>query len=97
MNFSAPGAGGRIRTPDLLITNQLLYLLSYTSKWLARKGLTSALLILADAKRFVKPFFIFSVISFGSSGVAPGHRRDVLTFSAFADKVKRTERILRIL
>ncbi len=27
------GAGGRIRTPDLLITNQLLYRLSYTSKW----------------------------------------------------------------
>ena len=26
-----PGAGGRIRTPDLLITNQLLYRLSYTS------------------------------------------------------------------
>ena len=26
-----PGAGGRIRTPDLLITNQLLYQLSYTS------------------------------------------------------------------
>ena len=25
------GAGGRIRTPDLLITNQLLYRLSYTS------------------------------------------------------------------
>jgi hypothetical protein len=25
-------AGGRIRTPDLLITNQLLYRLSYTSK-----------------------------------------------------------------
>ena len=25
------GAGGRTRTPDLLITNQLLYLLSYTS------------------------------------------------------------------
>ena len=25
------GAGGRIRTPDLLITNQLLYQLSYTS------------------------------------------------------------------
>ena len=29
---SAPdGAGGRTRTPDLLITNQLLYRLSYTS------------------------------------------------------------------
>ena len=26
-----PGAGGRNRTPDLLITSQLLYLLSYTS------------------------------------------------------------------
>ena len=28
----AIGAGGRIRTPDLLITNQLLYQLSYTSE-----------------------------------------------------------------
>ena len=26
------GAGGRTRTPDLLITNQLLYQLSYTSE-----------------------------------------------------------------
>ena len=31
---AAVGAGGRIRTPDLLITNQLLYRLSYTSTWL---------------------------------------------------------------
>ena len=30
------GAGGRIRTPDLLITNQLLYQLSYTSISAAR-------------------------------------------------------------
>ena len=30
------GAGGRIRTPDLLITNQLLYRLSYTSVLPAR-------------------------------------------------------------
>ena len=29
----ACGAGGRTRTPDLLITNQLLYQLSYTSTW----------------------------------------------------------------
>ena len=29
--FNCVGAGGRIRTPDLLITNQLLYRLSYTS------------------------------------------------------------------
>ena len=30
-NLSEGGAGRRTRTPDLLITNQLLYLLSYTS------------------------------------------------------------------
>ena len=30
-NFKKIGAGGRTRTPDLLITNQLLYQLSYTS------------------------------------------------------------------
>ena len=30
--FRKGGAGGRIRTPDLLITNQLLYQLSYTSE-----------------------------------------------------------------
>ena len=30
--FSLNGAGGRTRTPDLLITNQLLYQLSYTSE-----------------------------------------------------------------
>ena len=29
--FNFAGAGGRTRTPDLLITNQLLYQLSYTS------------------------------------------------------------------
>ena len=30
-------AGGRTRTPDLLITNQLLYQLSYTSKKIFKK------------------------------------------------------------
>ena len=30
-SFADGGAGGRTRTPDLLITNQLLYQLSYTS------------------------------------------------------------------
>ena len=34
------GAGGRIRTPDLLITNQLLYQLSYTSSSNSRIYLT---------------------------------------------------------
>ena len=31
LRYGSTGAGGRIRTPDLLITNQLLYQLSYTS------------------------------------------------------------------
>ena len=31
IQFAQGGAGGRTRTPDLLITNQLLYQLSYTS------------------------------------------------------------------
>ena len=34
------GAGGRIRTPDLLITNQLLYQLSYTSSSNSRINIT---------------------------------------------------------
>ena len=35
--FRQRGAGGRTRTPDLLITNQLLYQLSYTSKLFAER------------------------------------------------------------
>ena len=52
-NSSVGGAGRRTRTPDLLITNQLLYQLSYTS-------ISATEWILADAAPFVKPeFFIF--------------------------------------
>ena len=43
------GAGGRTRTPDLLITNQLLYQLSYTS--------LTDLIIIPQTFSFVKPFF----------------------------------------
>ena len=47
------GAGRRTRTPDLLITNQLLYRLSYT-------GISNSnTLIIASAFRFVKTFFAF--------------------------------------
>ena len=46
------GAGGRIRTPDLLITNQLLYQLSYTSG-------PATVIILADNHRFVNLIFSF--------------------------------------
>ena len=44
------GAGERTRTPDLLITNQLLYQLSYTS-------ISQCLNNIAHLKRIVKPFF----------------------------------------
>ena len=49
MNF---GAGGRIRTPDLLITNQLLYRLSYTSKYISNSRV-----YLIRPKRFCQQFF----------------------------------------
>ena len=47
------GAGGRIRTPDLLITNQLLYQLSYTST--AASAFTTMLIITAGGG-FVNSF-----------------------------------------
>ena len=48
---SDDGAGGRIRTPDLLITNQLLYQLSYTSRWDVCSS--AATFILAERRRIV--------------------------------------------
>ena len=45
------GAGGRIRTPDLLITNQLLYQLSYTSIF------DPAEHMIADVSWFVNRYF----------------------------------------
>ena len=45
------GAGGRIRTPDLLITNQLLYRLSYTS-------VSTSFDIIAKHLIFVNMFFL---------------------------------------
>ena len=49
LRYLVGGAGGRTRTPDLLITNQLLYQLSYTS--------TERSINIAQKKRFVKWFF----------------------------------------
>ena len=47
------GAGGRARTPDLLITNQLLYQLSYTSiiSHHAERQLRMALLVFPSRLR----------------------------------------------
>ena len=50
---SLSGAGNQIRTDDLVITNDVLYQLSYTS-------ISATEWILADTASFVKPeFFIF--------------------------------------
>ncbi len=48
------GAGGRIRTPDLLITNQLLYQLSYTS---LQRLTHTAKIILTEEGGNVNTFF----------------------------------------
>ncbi len=52
------GAGGRTRTPDLLITNQLLYQLSYTSLFAVVVAMSSAAkTTISDVPRFVNSFF----------------------------------------
>ena len=68
--FRYDGAGGRTRTPDLLITNQLLYQLSYTSLELLQYSVFNGLcyatiIIISHLIAFVKPFFqIFSIFLF---------------------------------
>ena len=52
--YSINGAGGRIRTPDLLITNQLLYQLSYTST--AASAFTT-MVIITERGGIVNSFF----------------------------------------
>ena len=58
------GAGGRIRTPDLLITNQLLYQLSYTS--------VSSLAILTRQNPFVNRKFSAKWVVFAETGRGAG-------------------------
>ena len=55
--FLLTGAGGRTRTPDLLITNQLLYQLSYTSGCFAHA--IPATVILTNCAGFVNIYFSF--------------------------------------
>ena len=50
--YEIVGAGGRTRTPDLLITNQLLYQLSYTSACVS----SAAMISLPEGRGFVKRF-----------------------------------------
>ena len=58
-NSSTIGAGERTRTPDLLITNQLLYQLSYTSLSLFSASLPSAYIIYHMNYRLSSVFFEF--------------------------------------
>ena len=71
--LSASGAGERTRTPDLLITNQLLYQLSYTSKFLT---LDNYSLINKKSQPFFSKFsvkFHFSFQSVEKPSLAPIH------------------------
>ena len=54
------GAGRRIRTPDLLITNQLLYQLSYTSVLRA----VATVVILTEPAEIVNTILLFFQNSF---------------------------------
>ena len=66
------GAGGRTRTPDLLITNQLLYQLSYTSS-------AATIGILAQASKNVKCFFrVFVEILFHLASHMPAFLQSAL-------------------
>ena len=51
--YELVGAGGRTRTPDLLITNQLLYQLSYTSIF------SGCLIIISQVSKLVNLFLKF--------------------------------------
>ena len=60
LDIKKTGAGGRTRTPDLLITNQLLYQLSYTSLYkLWRLPLAECLNIISQGFGYVNTFFQF--------------------------------------
>ncbi len=64
------GAGGRIRTPDLLITNQLLYQLSYTSKYISNSRVYDT-----RGKQFCQPLFSSFFIFKGGTILYHIHRR----------------------
>ena len=75
------GAGNVTRTHDLLITNQLLYQLSYTSLSL------DSLFILAQRQIKVKIFYTYFIIFIGQyQDTAQGktRRRSVVTGGAFS-------------
>ena len=70
IRFSQRGAGGRTRTPDLLITNQLLYQLSYTSLLICFLSTDVLYYIISKTacQEFFKIFLIFLLSA--SSGFA---------------------------
>ncbi len=68
------GAGGRTRTPDLLITNQLLYQLSYTSA-------LNAQLLYHKQAGLSTPFC--DIFYFFKSGLSPCDNQFFFTVSKF--------------
>ena len=66
------GAGGRTRTPDLLITNQLLYQLSYTSALLLNYYITLLFICQDLFQNFFKFFLkLFEKVLVEATGLEP--------------------------
>ena len=95
--YSINGAGGRIRTPDLLITNQLLYQLSYTSVesacqlhilYMRPKEESWRLNIISIPPAFVKPLFYRTEKTFTGARYAPF----LLLFLPRGSKIKEEEK-----
>jgi hypothetical protein len=72
LRYLVGGAGGRTRTPDLLITNQLLYQLSYTSLLICFLSTDVLYYIISktDCQEFFKNFLIF-LLSASSAFAVP--------------------------
>ena len=89
------GAGGRTRTPDLLITNQLLYQLSYTSVYCP----CAAKFSVSDRKAFVKTLFealrrAFRRVCEAEKGQAPFGGENRQSARQRAEKRRRYGRVL---
>ena len=90
------GAGGRIRTPDLLITNQLLYQLSYTSTLPASIILTEVLGFV-NRKFYKNPAFLQAgLLHFGKGGETPMTLSQLSQeYAAAAELISRRLALLR--
>ena len=79
------GAGGRTRTPDLLITNQLLYQLSYTSLWtsVTTNIISHSTVLVNENQDCFKILNIFAETYHSINDSAASENRTALPFGSF--------------